>query len=205
MNPARARGVEPSMLRFPPLALACALALVCPEPTLARPCTGIELSEAVLVEDTALRLNGLAVRRVSALRVKVVLAGLYLERTTRDPAEAMTSSQIKRLDLHVLRRVSREDVARALRRGVRVNAPHLLPSVQDELAALAFVLPDARDGTLLSFVGFPSGESRVYIDGERTVTFDDPALMPAILAVFLGPEPGNDAVRAALLGAEPCR
>jgi hypothetical protein len=192
------------MLRFLPLVIALAIATAYAPKALARPCHDIELSEAVLVEGTALRLNGLAIRRVSALRVKVVLAGLYLERPTRDAAEAIASPQMKRLDLHVLRRVSRGDVSRALRRGVRVNAPALLPRVEDELATLAFVLPDARSGTLITFVGLPSGESRLYIDGERTVTFEDPALMPAILSVFLGPEPGNDAIRGALLGAVPC-
>lgn len=171
----------------------------------ARVCQGIELSEAVLTEGRVLRLNGLGVRRATALRVKVVLAGLYLETPTRDADQAIASAQSKRLDLHFLRRVSHEDIVRVLERGIRVNAPHLSEAVRDELAALDFVLPDGRDGRVFSFVGLPSGETRVLVDGVRLTTFEDPRVMPALLSIFLGPEPGNDAIRAALLGTTACR
>lgn len=187
------------------LLVALAGAILAPRSALARPCAGIELSEAVLVEGAVLRLNGLAVRRVSALRVKVVLAGLYLENRTTSADLAMSSRQTKRLDLHLLRHVAPEDVTRVIRRGIRVNAPQLLPRVEHELSTLAAVLPEGDRGTLLSFVGLPSGESQVLIDGTRVVTFHNAALFPAILSIFLGPERGNDGVRDALLGTMPCQ
>jgi hypothetical protein len=62
---------------------------------------GVRFPTEKVVEGKTLKLNGVAYRKALGF-VKVYVVGLYLEKTTRDPQEVITSEQIKQLHFHYL-------------------------------------------------------------------------------------------------------
>ena len=62
---------------------------------------GIRFPSEKVVQGKTLKLNGVAYRKALGF-VKVYVAGLYLEKTTGDPQEVITSEQIKHLHSHYL-------------------------------------------------------------------------------------------------------
>jgi hypothetical protein len=62
---------------------------------------GVRFPTEKEVEGKTLKLNGAAYRKALGF-VKVYVVGLYLEKTTRDPQEVITSEQIKQLHFHYL-------------------------------------------------------------------------------------------------------
>src|SRR3954471_3133323 len=78
---------------------------------------GVTMADAITVEDRPLVLNGMGVRKATIFRVKVYVAGLYLERRSRSAADIIRSEQTKRLDVVLLRDVDRGDAVDAWREG----------------------------------------------------------------------------------------
>src|SRR5437868_3109335 len=66
-----------------------------------REVAGVVMPETVPAAGKTLRLNGMGLR--TKLIFKVYVAGLYLENPTRDAAMAISSEQVKRVDLRLLR------------------------------------------------------------------------------------------------------
>ncbi|MBN1833942.1 MAG: chalcone isomerase family protein [Deltaproteobacteria bacterium] len=62
---------------------------------------GVRFPTEKVVEGKILKLNGVAYRKALGI-VKVYVVGLYLEKTTGDPQEVITSEQIKQLHFHYL-------------------------------------------------------------------------------------------------------
>lgn len=77
---------------------------------------GVTMADASTVEDRPLVLNGMGVRKATIFRVKVYVAGLYLERRSRSAADIIRSEQTKRLDVVLLRDVDRDDAGRSTTR-----------------------------------------------------------------------------------------
>ena len=62
---------------------------------------GIRFPTEKVVQGKILKLNGVAYRKALGF-VKVFVVGLYMEKTTGDPQEVITSEQIKQLHTHYL-------------------------------------------------------------------------------------------------------
>ena len=62
---------------------------------------GVQFPAEKVVQGKTLKLNGVAYRKAFGI-VKVYVVGLYLEKTTGDPQEVITSEQIKHLYSHYL-------------------------------------------------------------------------------------------------------
>ena len=62
---------------------------------------GVQFPAEKMVQGKTLKLNGVAYRKALGI-VKVYVVGLYMEKTTKDPQEVITSEQIKQLHSHYL-------------------------------------------------------------------------------------------------------
>src|SRR4029453_1050400 len=71
---------------------------------------GVELPDAVVVDGSTLRLNGMGLRQATPLRIKAYVGGLYLKDPSSDPAGGIPSRQPKRVTMKFLRDIDRKNL-----------------------------------------------------------------------------------------------
>jgi hypothetical protein len=92
------------------LALAACLTACVATPALAAERAGVTLPDQATVEGRTLVLNGMGLRKATWLRVKIYVAGLYLEEKSPDADAILRPGRTKRVVLVFVRAVGREDL-----------------------------------------------------------------------------------------------
>src|SRR5438093_7796323 len=118
-----------------------------------REVAGVVMPETVPAAGKTLHLNGMGLR--TKLIFKVYVAGLYLENPTRDAATAIASDQVKRVDLRVLRNLSRSQVTEAIVEGFEKNSKAQMPALKARLDRFNSMIPDVRDGDRITLTYVP--------------------------------------------------
>lgn len=161
----------------------------------ARVVAGAQLPEQVEVAGRELLLNGAAVQKVFVFKVYAV--GLYLENPTRDPNRALEADEAKRIHLRVLRNASRNQIADALRSGMRKSGADMA-ALEARIQQLTRNIPDVRAGQELLITYVP-GVGTELTGGEHKVTIPGKDFADALFATWLGADPGVRNVRRGLL------
>lgn len=163
---------------------------------------GVAMPDRAEAGGRPLVLNGMATRTYSLLRIKVYVAGLYLERPSRDAAAILASPEAKLVAVRYLQPVGREDAVAAWEHFLRANctAPCRLP---EEATArfIGMLGPVARGDTMrLTFVG---DTVEVEVSGRPRGTVADAAFARLLLATWIGDVPTSEGVRRGLLAGRP--
>lgn len=180
------------------LALGALLALAAPTGQAAE-LAGVNLPERQTLAGTELRLNGVAMRTYSFARIRIYVAGLYLEHPTHDAAAILRSPEKKLLEVQFVRDVDASDAREAWRDGFERNCLppcHLAPA---DVARFMAAVPAMRAGDR-STLAFGPGALAITINGRTVGTITDPVFASAVLATFIGPDPPTDRLKAGLLG-----
>ena len=188
-------------------ALLVALACVVAAPAQAFEVAGVNFKPQTQVKGTTLQLNGAGVRQRSA--VPLYTAGLYLEKKASTAEEALMTQGTKQLRVVMLRELNSRDFGELLSRGLVGNSSD---------AQLSKLIPEIMDlGTLIAQHGkLKPGDSFV-IDWSATQgttirvhersrrkpaieVFAKPDLIGALMRIWLGENPADADLKAALLG-----
>jgi hypothetical protein len=181
------------------LTLAVALGVLgAPLPLMAATLAGVTLPDRIDVEGRTLVLNGLGLRKASIFRVKVYLAGLYLETRSSNAGQIMQSATRKRLVLHFMHEASRAQVTKAWRSGLRKNVQDMRP-LEQRLAELGALIPNMKKGSRI-ILDFSADTVDVEIVGGARKTIAGADFARAMLGIWLGPKAPADDLQAALLG-----
>ena len=92
---------------------------------------GVTMPETRIIDGKQMQLNGIGLRTYSVLRIRIYVAGLYLERRSDNPDAILHSTESKLLDIRFLRDVDAENARKAWRDGFDGNCKlpcHLDPS-----------------------------------------------------------------------------
>jgi hypothetical protein len=176
------------------LALPCALCAAEVEVTL----KGVTMPAAMQFEGKKLELNGMGLR--TKVVFKVYVAGLYLEKTSRDGLEIAASEQVKRMELVFLRSVDGADVAKAIADGFVNNAGPALPALKDRIAKFEKLIPDVKKGDRLLFLYRPGTGIELQANGKTTGSIEGKDFADALFRVWLGPKPSDKSLKNGLLG-----
>jgi hypothetical protein len=164
--------------------------------------SGVALPATQEVEGKTLRLNGAGLRtRV----VRLYVAGLYLEQPTTDAQEAIESEQVKRVELHVLRTLTRQQVGETIADGFRRNSAREMDALHGRLTQLMDSLPDVRRGDTLMVTYVPGEGTTVEGPQGRTKTIEGEDFAQALFSVWLGDDPVQRDLKQALLAGGPER
>lgn len=150
----------------------------------------------VEVGSKTLNLNGAAVMRKFVFDVYAV--SLYLEQPTHDGREAMRSDQEKQIHLKMLRSASSDQIAGALREGIRAGGADLT-GLQERIETLLGAIPDLHSGDTLDITYVP-GAGTTLSRGKRGMTLPGKDFADALFSVWLGADPKMARVKAGLLG-----
>lgn len=186
--------------------LAMALSLVlAAAPARAVEVAGVSVAPSMEVGGATLALNGAGLRK--KVFFKVYVAGLYVARTSVRPAELVDEPGPKRVAIHMLRNVSADTFTDALREGIQKNhseaqAAALEPRVK-QLAAVMNEVGEAKEGMNISLDWIPGSGTVIVINGSaRGAPIAGEDFYRALLRIWLGLNPVQDDLKAALLGAK---
>ncbi|MCB9094755.1 MAG: chalcone isomerase family protein [Halobacteriovoraceae bacterium] len=157
---------------------------------------GVKFEDKVQVEGKELVLNGLGLRLATFLKIKVYVAGLYLENKSTDENAVIGSGGIKFLRMHFLRDVDKEDLVEGFKKGFEKNKFDTT-SLKVELNKFYNFLGDSKEGKEMSFQ-IANGKLLVTQE-DKKLEINNPALSAKFLLLWIG-SPPNDELKSGLLG-----
>ena len=183
------------------LALAVCLTACLAQPVRAGERAGVTLPDQAMVEGRTLVLNGMGLRRATWLRVKVYVAGLYLEEKSFDADAILHPGRTKRVVLVFVRAVGREDLLQAWGEGFQEDAGEDLAALETRLATLHGWMPNrVEKGDTFSFTYLPRTGVLVSVKEETRGTIPGPDFARSLFASWLGARTPSLALKAGLLG-----
>jgi hypothetical protein len=171
-------------------------------PAHARECEGATFPDSVTVDGQRLVLNGLGVREATIFNVNVYVAGIYVERRSRNGADLHGPDQITQLVLKFIRDVSQDTMNDGIERGFRVNAGDNLPAFQGRIRQLRGMIPDLDEGLVLTFTYRPGQGVEVKVGNQVKGVIEGADFAEVFFNIWLGPNPPNRGLRRGLLGGE---
>jgi Chalcone isomerase-like len=169
-----------------------------------RQCDGVSFPESIQAGGGTLRLNGLGLRKATIFGIKVYVGALYVAHPTADAEAILSSGEPTEIELRFVFHVTAGQLRDAWREGFEKSAPGRLAALQSRIAQLDGWMTGVGSGQRMTFLRIPGVGIRYSLDGtvKGTIAGDDFAR--AFLAIWLGPSPPSEALRAGLLGGE-CR
>jgi len=167
---------------------------------------GVKFAEQIDGPGNAkLVLNGAGLRKRFFLDIYAM--GLYLPERLRKAEEILTLAGPKRITIHMLRDVSAESFTEALIDGLRKNHSdaemvRFGPRIA-QLTAIMADIKEAKEGMAIDMDWAQGDGLRLRVDGQLTgqpIVGED--FYRALLRIWLGLNPVQDDLKAALLGAE---
>lgn len=178
------------------VALALVLTLAA-APAVAREVAGVTMPDTVEVAERTLRLNGAGLR--TRFFFKVYVIGLYLPRPARTAQEVLDGERPQRVVLHVLRSLEGAEIADAIGDGFARNAGDDMPRLSGRLARLKAMFPAVEPGDRVELT-VTADSTDVVVQGTPRGSIEGADFGRALLAVWLGADPVDDALKRALLG-----
>ena len=160
---------------------------------------GVKMPDAATIEGKAVKLNGAGLRKKVVF--KVYVAGLYLETTGKDAAKVISSDQVKSMQLHILRGLKGSQVAEAISEGFEHNSKAQMGALKARLDKLNAMIPDVVEGDLIVLTYAPGKGTVVSAKGVEKGVIEGKDFADALFAVWLGANPVQDDLKAALLGS----
>lgn len=179
-------------------ALALGICLAIAAPVLPKEVAGVTLTDTATVEGKALKLNGAGLRKKVVFRVYV--GGLYLENPSKNAATVISSDQVKRMQLSVLRSLSTKQITEAIEEGFEKNSKAQLGALKARLEKLKTMIPNVENGEQILLTYVPGKGTVVSAKGAEKGVIEGKDFADALFAVWLGPNPVQEDLKKALLG-----
>lgn len=181
------------------IAIGAVLAILA-APAAAGERAGIRMPDTLEVGGKKLVLNGLGVREATMFNVNVYVAGLYVQRRSRNPADILRGDQVRLIHLRFVHDVGRKDVTKSFNEGFEKNASDLVPAIRPQIQQFMSLLPSFKDGSTLTLSYVPDVGTRVSVNGKAVGTIPGADFARALFAIWLGPHPPNAGLKRGLLG-----
>src|SRR3954453_4964611 len=164
--------------------LAFAFAL----PLIAATLADVNLENSVSVNKQTLVLNGLGLRK--KFFIKVYVGGLYLPAKNKDAAAILATDASRRMVMHFLYSVSKDQMCDAWKEGLEQNTPKAPADVKKEFQTLCSWMEPIPKGHELVLTYVPGTGTTVEVNGKSKGTLPGKATADAILGTWIGPDPG---------------
>ena len=145
-----------------------------------------------------LSLNGIGLR--TKIVFKVYVGGLYVEKTSKDAGELISSDQDKLMELVFLRNVGGATVAEAISEGFEKNSKERLPALKERIEKFRKLIPDLAKGDKLSFFYAAGKGLTVEANGKVSGEIEGRDFSEALFRCWLGNSPADTDLKKGLLG-----
>ncbi len=164
---------------------------------------GAKFEPTVQVADKTLVLNGAGVRK--RVLFKVYAAGLYVPEKSNRAATLLAQTGPREIRMHLLRTVHAESFAQAMSEGLHKNhGPQQLAQFKksmDALDAALRTLGEVQKGDVVALGWVPGVGLRIVVNGRvHGAPIGDEEFFTAVLRVWIGEVPADEALKKGLLG-----
>jgi hypothetical protein len=159
---------------------------------------GVRMPDTTTVEGKTLKLNGIGLRK--KMLFKVYVAGLYVEAPSKDPATVISADSVKCIRLHILRGLSGSQIGEAISDGFHRNSKAQMGALSERLLKLNGMFPAVVEGDQIVLTYVPGKGTMVSAKGQDKGSIEGKDFADALFAVWLGANPVQDDLKAALLG-----
>ncbi|MCS7182128.1 MAG: chalcone isomerase family protein [Thermoanaerobaculum sp.] len=159
---------------------------------------GVTLPDRAVVGDTTLVLNGMGLRKKAVF--KVYVGALYLAQKSSDPAAILAADAPRRMVMHFLRDVGKDRLVEAWQEGLSANAPTAQSKLASEFQRFLSFWRDVKEGEQVMMTYLPGKGTSVSFAGQEVGTIAGKEFADALLAVWLGPKPPSEELKAGILG-----
>ena len=161
----------------------------------------VQMPEKVKVGTRPLVLNGMGTRKATFLKVKVYVAGLYLESPSKDPSQILDSNQFKRLDMQFVHDAPVEKINSAWSDSFKVNCKTQCEELRPSLEKLNGFMASMKENDRMLFTFYPDA-LEIRVKDQPPQRIEGKEFQRIILATWLGAEPPNESLKTGLLGLE---
>lgn len=167
--------------------------------------SGVKLDDTAQVGNQNLKLNGAGVRY--KVFFKVYVAALYLPEAKSTTPEVLAMPGAKRVTLVMLRELSNDDLGQRFMDGLRNNldieerGKLIKPMIT--FGQMFSLVPVLKKGDILTFDWIPGTGIVCQFNGQKVgETINDAAFYSAVLKIWLGKHPADDALKDKMLNAK---
>ena len=178
--------------------LAAVVALGVGFAALAGEAAGVKMPDVTTIEGKTLKLNGIGLRK--KMLFKVYVAGLYVETSSKDAATVISADTVKSIRLHILRGLSGAQIGEAISDGFHHNSSSQMGALTERLLKLNGMFPAVVEGDQIVLTYVPGKGTLVSAKGQDKGVIEGKDFADALFAVWLGGNPVQDDLKAALLG-----
>ncbi len=165
-------------------------------------CEGIKFSNHATVGGKKLVLNGLGIREATFLQVDVYVAALYVEHKSKSGNALINPQQTKKLVLHFVRDVDKDDIVDAYNESFKKAAGGKFKAMKPKLKKLLGWMSDIKEGQNQTYDYIPGTGVVVKVKGKTMGTIAGDDFARAFFKIWLGPNPPNSGLKTGLLGGE---
>lgn len=177
---------------------AVMIAIMLALPVQAQEVAGVRLDKTVTVNNHTLKLNGYGIRK--KFFVKVYIGSLYSENRLPSAAEALKDTGGKLIRMNFLHsKVEKEKIIDAFNEGFASNAPEMVTSAEVK-KFLSLFSNDFSRGDVVDLVLGGDGMVSARHNGKALGSIASARLAKAVLAIYLGDKPADDALKNGMLG-----
>lgn len=180
--------------------LVLSLTLALPALAQEKEVAGVKFPKTVTVEGKELKLNGAGVRTKAIF--KVYAAALYLETPSQDATQVLSSDQIKRVRMTMLRDLEKTKITDAISNGIEKNNKAQLAALQQRLDKLKAAVPDLKEGDELVLTYVPGKGTQVQSKAGQELTMEGKDFADALFGVWLGKNPVDGDLKDEMLGKD---
>jgi len=166
-------------------------------PALPKEREGVTAPALVQAAGKPLHLMGMGLRK--KLWFKVYLASFYLENPVDDGAQAISSDQIKRVRMDMLRDLERDKIVEAVQEGFQKNNGPNMPKLQERLDQFLKAIPDLKGGQQILITYVPGSGTVVKAGRGEEITIPGKDFADALFSVWLGKQPVDDDLKGEML------
>lgn len=165
---------------------------------------GQKFEPTVQLGGQTLNLNGVGLRKRAIF--KVYVAGLYVPQKSTDAGTLINDKGARRVSLRMLRDVDAGTFVEAFTDGLKNNVPEAqlaaLKTQTEALTATMKSIGEAKKGDTINFDYTPEGGTRISVNGQpRGEPIAGAAFFPAVMRIWLGDKPADEALKKGMLGA----
>jgi hypothetical protein len=165
---------------------------------------GQKFEPTAQVGGQTLNLNGVGLRKRAIF--KVYVAGLYVPQKSTNPATLISDKGARRVSLRMLRDVDAGSFIDSFNEGLKNNLSETqltaLKTQMDSLTTTLKSIGEAKKGDAINFDYTPDGGTRISVNGQpRGDPIPSADFFSAVLRIWLGEKPADEALKKGMLGA----
>ncbi|ATB32378.1 chalcone isomerase family protein [Melittangium boletus] len=169
-------------------------------PANAKEIAGVKFPDTASVDGQELKLNGVGLRKKVVFKVYAV--GLYLQTPSKDASKVISSEQIKRVRMSMLRDLEKKQITDAIVEGFKKNAGSNLSALQARLDTFAAGIPDLKEGQELVLTYAPGKGTSIESSSGQKLSVEGKDFADALFSVWLGASPVDGSLKKGMLGEE---